>query len=201
MKRLAKHAAWILALAIVFRVPLAHAATTLVDAAHQLVNIVPIANGGLNSSATPGTGQIPIFDGTKYAPGDPLIGGLGASGAVVSFTNCDSSAVYDASTNGATQLVALASGKTVYVCGFSFAQSTATAVHVSLEYGTGTACATSPTKITPAYSLQATSSTGPAGIAIGPGIVSGLQTAASNELCILTDAAVSVQALVWYTQR
>jgi len=128
------------------------------------------------------------------------VGGNG-SGAPVGFINCDHTAVYDTNTNGATQLVALASGQKVYVCGFNFAQSTTTAVHVSLEYGTGTNCATAPTKITPAYSLQAIASSGPVGIQVtGPVGATGLQTIAANELCILTDAAVSVQALVWYTQ-
>ena len=114
---------------------------------------------------------------------------------------CDHTAFYDTNTNGSTQLVALSSGKTIYVCGFSFAQSTTMAVHVGLVQGTGSACGTSQTKITPAYSLQAATSTGPVGIAVGGSFGGGgLNSGSGNALCILTDAAVSVQALVWYTQ-
>jgi len=129
----------------------------------------------------------------QYAAGN-------GSGNLTGYLNCDNTAVYDAATNGATQLVALSSGKTVYVCGFQFSTSQTTAVSVDLVYGTGTNCATSTTKLTPAYPLQAASSSGPAGLAvITPGFT-GLKTAASNALCINTSAGQSVQAIVWYTQ-
>lgn len=36
--------------------------------ATHLSAALPIAQGGLNSTATPSTGNIPLFDGTKYAP-------------------------------------------------------------------------------------------------------------------------------------
>lgn len=153
----------------------------------------PGTTNGVQDAATSATGSaVPSKAG--------YIGGNG-SGNLTGNINCDNTAIYDASTNGATQLVALSSGKIVYVCGYSFAQSTATAVHTSLEYGTGTNCATSPIKITPAYSLQAAASTGPTGIVVmAPTGSPGLKGIASNEICILTDAAVSVQAIVWYTQ-
>lgn len=199
-KWLKKFAPWIVA-AIFAIQPLASATATLINLATQVKGTLSVSNGGIGSTSAGSSGQVLISDGTKFAPGDPLIGGLGASGATVSYTNCDSSAVYDASTSGATQLVALSGSTVIYVCGFSFAQSTTSAVHVALEYGTGSNCATSPTKITPSYSLQAGASTGPAGIVIGPSISSGLKTTSGKELCIVTDAAVSVQGLVWYTQR
>jgi len=133
----------------------------------------------------------------------PSKAGYGAgngSGNLTGYLNCDGTATYDNTTSGATQLVALSSGKTVYVCGFQISTSQATAVHVALEYGTGSNCATSPAKITPNYPLQAAASTGPIGMVVmSPGFT-GLKTASSSELCIVTDAAVSVQAIVWYTQ-
>lgn len=106
---------------------------------------------------------------------------------------CDSSIVYDASTNGSTQLVALSSGKVIYVCGYSiFSGGT---VNVKLIYGTGTACVTSPSNVTPAYQLIAQT-----GIVDGAWGYRGMKTAASNELCINTSAGVAVQAIVYYTQ-
>lgn len=126
-------------------------------------------------------------------------GGNG-SGSLTGYLNCDNTAIYDAATSGATQLVALTSGKTIYVCGFQFSTSQASAVNVGLVYGTGTNCATGQTKMTPAYPLQAVASSGPIGlVAMTPGFT-GLRTAASNALCINTNAAASVQAVVWYTQ-
>jgi len=122
------------------------------------------------------------------------------SGNLTGYLNCDAVATYDNTTNGATQLVALASGQSVYVCGFQISTSQSTAVHVALEYGTGSNCATSPAKITPNYPLQAAASTGPIGMVVMTPGFTGLKTASSSELCIVTDAAVSVQAIVWYTQ-
>jgi hypothetical protein len=142
--------------------------------------------------------SLPSIPSGTNSIGSVLRQGLGSGGSAVSLLNCDSTAVYDNTTNGATQLVALASGKTIYVCGYQFSTSQTTSVHVALEYGTGTNCATSPTKITPNYPLQAASSTGPIGLVVMTPGFTGLKTAASNELCIVTDAAVSVQAIVWY---
>lgn len=107
-------------------------------------------------------------------------------------------AFYDASTNGATQLVALSSGKTIYVCSYSFTSSSTTANTLKLVYGTGTNCATGQTAMTPGYVLQAAASTGPIG-KVSPNSA-GLQTAASNALCVLTNAAQPAQVEVSYVQ-
>jgi len=131
---------------------------------------------------------------------DSVVGHAGenSSAGQTEYLNCDSTAVYDATTNGATQLVALSSGKTIYVCGYQFSTSQTTSVHAALEYGTGTNCATSPARITPNYPLQAATSTGPIGLVVMTPGFTGLHTAASNALCIVTDQAVSVQAIVYY---
>jgi len=133
-------------------------------------------------------------------PANAIYHGGNGSGNLTGYLNCDNTAIYDASTNGATQLVALSSGKIVYVCGYQFSNSTTTAVNVDLVYGTATNCGTGQTKMTPAYPLQAVTSSGPIGLVVMTPGFTGLKTAASNELCILTNAAVSVQAIVWYTQ-
>lgn len=126
-------------------------------------------------------------------PTKAIYQGEQASTGLAGHIGCDSSVVYDASTSGSTQLVALASGKTIYVCGFViFSAGTA---NVKLNYGTGTACATGTTALTPAFQL--TAQTG-ASYGNGEGIV--LKTAASNALCINSSAAVAVQALVTYAQ-
>lgn len=114
-------------------------------------------------------------------------------GAPTANIGCNSSVVYDASTSGATQLVALVSGKSIYVCGYTlFSGGTA---NIGFVYGTGVACASGQTKITPAYQLIAQT-----GLVDSSPVFRGLATAASNALCINTSAGVAVQATVYYTQ-
>lgn len=125
-------------------------------------------------------------------------GGSGATQPWTPYINCDSTAVYDTNTNGSTELVALTSNQYVRVCGYQISQSTTTTVSVKLVYGTGTACATGETAMTPNYPIQAATSTGPIGLVVMTPGFTGLKTAISNALCIKTNAAVSVQAIVWY---
>lgn len=126
--------------------------------------------------------------------------GTGATAPWTGYLNCDNTAKYDTNTNGSTELVALTSNQTIYVCGFQISQSTTTSVSVNLRYGTGSNCATGATAITPSYPLQAATSTGPIGMVVMTPGFTGLKTAVSNALCINTNAAVSVQALVWYAK-
>lgn len=114
--------------------------------------------------------------------------------------DCSGSAIYSTNTNGNTELVALSGSTVIYVCGFSIATSSTTAVTVRLVKGTGTACATNEASVTPSYILQAAASTGPTGIVVPPAGHTGLKTAAGDALCIETNAAQTVQAIVWYAQ-
>lgn len=108
-------------------------------------------------------------------------------------TSCSAAALYDASTNGPTQLVAAVSGQSIYVCGYTlFAGGTA---NVSLVYGTGTNCGTGQHAMTPAYQLIAQT-----GLADSSPFWRGLVAPASQELCILTSAGVAIQANVYYSQ-
>lgn len=143
------------------------------------------------------SGSIPV---TIASDQGALAQGAQNSSGLSGQISCDSSAVYDTNTNGKTQLVALSSGKVIYVCGYSFAATSSSAVTVSLSSGTGTNCGTTSTNITPGYVLQSAASQGPAGIVDGSPYFRGLKTSASNELCIVTNAAVSVQAIVYYSQ-
>ncbi len=150
--------------------------------------------GGQTNVASP----VPVQDTStgstgSAVPAKAIYQGEQGSSGLMGHIGCDNSVVYDASTSGSTQLVALSSGKTIYVCGFVlFSAGTA---NVDLRYGTGTNCATGPTKITPAFQL--TAQTG-AAYGNGEGVVA--KTAASNALCVNSSAAIAVQALVTYAQ-
>jgi hypothetical protein len=111
------------------------------------------------------------------------------------FGQCNSSALYDASTNGATQIVALAAGKRIMVCGFSFMVG-ATATNVSLVYGTGANCATDQVALTPAFQIGVNG-----GIVNEAPVWNGLATPAGKALCIKTSAGNAVQGLVKYLQQ
>lgn len=140
-----------------------------------------------NMSATAGTAvpSKPIYLGAATGP---TTGGL-----LTGLIQCDSKAIYDASTNGSTELVALSSGKSIYICGKTiFAGGTAS---VKLIYGTGTACATGSNNLTPAFPLIAQT-----GLVDPSPFYRGSKTAVSNALCINSSAGVAVQAEVYYTQ-
>lgn len=106
--------------------------------------------------------------------------------------DCRQTAIYDASTNGSTKLVTGAAAPSITICGFHIVWGgTAT---VKLVTGTGTACATNETAITPAYS-------GVAQTVLPALMTPGLFAAAGLDLCIKTSAGVAVQAFLSYVQR
>lgn len=145
----------------------------------------PGTTNGVQDASTGATGSA--------VPAKASFMGAQNSAGLSGIISCDSSVVYDASTSGSTQLVALSSGKIVYVCGYTIVSGGT--VNVELDYGTGTACVTSPTKIVPAFQLTAQT-----GAVDGSPFYRGLKTAASNELCLKTSGGVAVQAIVYYTQ-
>lgn len=118
-----------------------------------------------------------------------------AAPAAPVYGQCNATAIYDASTNGATQLVALVAKQSIYVCGFAVMVG-GTATSVSFVYGTGTNCGTGQVALTPAFQ-----------IGVNGGIVddlmawNGLTVPAGNALCIKTGAGNAVQALVKYLQQ
>lgn len=129
-------------------------------------------------------------------PTNAIYLGANASGAtgglVAGLIQCDQKAIYDASTNGSTELVALTSGRSIYICGKTF--FAAGTVNVKLIYGTGTACATGATNLTPAYQFTAQ-----VGLVEAVSFYRGSKTASANALCINTSAGVAVQAEVYYS--
>lgn len=120
--------------------------------------------------------------------------GVNVGGNLTGIQSCGSSQLYDAATSGSTELVSLTSSQTIYVCGYSIWASGT--VKVELDYGTGTACATGTTKIVPAWDMTAQTA-----IVDGAPFYRGLKTAASNALCLKTNGAVGVQAIVYYDKH
>lgn len=105
--------------------------------------------------------------------------------------SCGRAKIYDASTSGATQLVA--AGSSIYICGFSFFAGGT--VNVSLVSGTGTNCATGQASITPAFQFTAQT-----GFSDASSFFRGLTVPYNTALCINTSAGVAVQAIVFYAQ-
>jgi hypothetical protein len=105
---------------------------------------------------------------------------------------CNQSAIYDASTNGATQMVAAPGGSAkVLICGYTlFGGGTAS---VSLVSGTGTNCATGQAAITPAFSMIAQAKVDDP----SPNF-RGLLAPPATAVCLKTSAGVAVQAIVYY---
>jgi len=147
------------------------------------------ADGGFNihiaGSALPATGS-------SFGSGANPIG-ADSSGNLTAIIQADTSAAINISTATTTQLVALSSGKKIYVTAWDvIAGGTG---NITLEYGTGSTCGTGTTALTGAYPLTAQ-----AGLTKGNGLAPVLIVPASNALCALTSAAVQMSGSVSYTQ-
>lgn len=143
------------------------------------------ADGKLYIRATGPTGSA--------VPSDAGYGGANSSGNLTGLIACDNYQRFNDSASGDLQLVALTSGKTIYICGYEMeASGTVTA---QLEYGTGANCATGKTAITDGFDLVAQS-----GIVSRSPFYNGMKTAASNALCLNLGGAIKVAGGVYYTQ-
>ena len=91
-----------------------------------------------------------------------------------------------------TQLVALISGQSVFICGWHVT-NTAAAGTFQFTYGTGAACITGPNNITPALNVT---SSAPSADHIDYATVS---TAMGNALCV-TPSVTTISGLVFYSQ-
>lgn len=147
-------------------------------------------------SSLGGTGTI----GSDF-PASATANGIAAGAGSVTGTpdlkqliGCDSSVAISTASSGNTQLVALTSGMTIYVCGYMMVG--AGAVDAQIIYGTGSACATGETDLTGAMSIAAAGG----GMGDSSPFWRGLKTAASNALCIELSAAVQVSGILYYTQ-
>lgn len=114
---------------------------------------------------------------------------------------CNLSAYYDSNTNGKKTVVAASGSTVIYVCGYSVLNSTGTAVTVSFGTGTGADCVTTYTAKTAAYVFPIEAAANLRGF-IKPPVAQGqyFVTTAGENLCIQTNAAVSLQIDVVYSQ-
>jgi len=117
----------------------------------------------------------------------------GATGGLLKgIIGCDLKATYDGTATGNTELVALTSGRGVYVCGYSILAGGT--VNVKLISGTGTACASGSANLTPAFQLTAQT-----GLVDGSPFWRGLKTPTAEALCINASGSTAVQAIVYYS--
>lgn len=100
------------------------------------------------------------------------------------------------------QLVGLSTGQTIYICSLSLIGSTATVF--SLTYGTGTACATSPTAVI--GGATATTSVGLSlaangGLTLGNGQGTVALTGSGAELCLIQSGSGVIAGNLTYIQQ
>jgi hypothetical protein len=145
---------------------------------------------GVNADvlSEPGTGST----GSSVPP-TAHFAGAESSGNLVGIVQADNSVAINISTATTTQIVALSSGKKIYVVAWDVVAGGTGAI--TLEYGTGSNCGAGTTMLTGAYPLTAQN-----GIAKGGGLGAVLVVPAGNALCALTSAAVQMSGSVAYTQ-
>lgn len=106
---------------------------------------------------------------------------------------CNQSVQYDASTSGSTKLLTGVANKGIWVCGWNVLP--AGTVSVQFVYGTGVNCGTGQTAITPAFQLTAQIPE----IDHLPVYTGITAVPVSKDVCILTNAGVAVQAILYFT--
>ena len=115
-----------------------------------------------------------------------------------------SSAVIGITSATTTALVAVSGSTTIYACGYDFTISEVitTANTLAFEYGTGTACATSPTALTGTFGAGGVVAAAPLHISYAPGHTV-FKTPASSGLCALTaiGASGTFQGVITYVQQ
>lgn len=119
--------------------------------------------------------------------------GANSGGNLTGLIQADASAKVSISTNTTTQIVALSSGKKIYVTNFNLHAAGTTTT--KLVYGTGTNCGTGTTDLTDVYDFTAAD-----GMVVGNGLGPVLVVPASNALCVANTAAIHVGGSIAYTQ-
>jgi hypothetical protein len=122
-----------------------------------------------------------------------VLGQLSQTSGPVSVTTCDSSAVLSMSTSTTTQAIALAAGKSVYVCGFVLNADGKT--DAKLVQGTGANCATGQMALTPAFHLTAGGSVG-----IGQGVGRLMSANPGSAVCVTNTSKSTLSVLLIYAQ-
>ena len=158
----------------------------------QVFNVTPSQLNGDNyvatyscSSAYPTAGSLTV----SFSPVEPA----SSDACHVSPKSSVALAITSATT---TQLIPLAAGKKIYICGFA-ATLTGTSPTFQLEYGTGTTCGTGTTVLTGAFDPNAGSNV--VAYSAGSTIAS---TAAGNALCAITTGSTpAAQGVLTYVQQ
>lgn len=154
----------------------------------------PVQAGGVYNSAapTPSTGQVEPLQ-LDASANLKVAAQATTSAGPAGLIQADSSVAINISTATTTQLVALSSGKKIYVTSWDVVAGGTGAI--TLEYGTGSNCGTGTTVLTGAYALTAQT-----GIAKGMGLGPILVVPASNALCAVTSAATQMSGSLSYAQ-
>jgi hypothetical protein len=168
---------------------------TAVGSPLQAGGSVAVTSSALPSGAATAVNQEVTAAGTTATSAQAVQGVTG--GVPISVTSGVSQATnsvpINISTATTTQLVALSAGKVIQVTAWDvIAAGTG---NITLEYGTGSNCATGTTALTGVYNLAAQ-----AGIAKGDGLGPVLFVPSGNALCALTSAAVGMAGSLSFLQ-
>ena len=127
------------------------------------------------------------------SPGNPS-GSVGSTGTSLPLA-CDLSVPINVASATTTALVTPSGTKSVYVCAFSLTVS-GTAPTVQFEYGTGVACAGSPTALTGPYTATVGNE-----ISAGAGMGTIMRAPAGNGVCVVTTGTTpGAQGILTYAQ-
>jgi hypothetical protein len=155
----------------------------------------PWVETGAGTAGTPATGVGTV---QGISGGVPLpVAVFGNSLGVTKALACDNFAGVNVSAAGETQIIALAAGEIIHVCGYQL-QASGASTGFQFAQGTGTNCGTGTTGLTGSYS--AGTSGGPLTFTYGGGLGNVLFTSVGNALCInATGASVLVTGVVTYS--
>lgn len=128
-----------------------------------------------------------------FAQGPVAVCYLNAQGGCTPAVQANASVKIDTAAAATAQIVALTTGKVIYVTSFNiFAGGTGT---IKFVYGTGTNCGTGTTDLTGAYAMK-----DQAFVSVGNGLGAVLVPPVSNALCITTSATVQMSGSVSYNK-
>jgi hypothetical protein len=127
--------------------------------------------------------------------------GLRENANLVGLVQCDKFSQATISTATTTSLVAVSGSTTIYVCSYTveIVGVATTAGTLALEQGTGAACVTSPTLITPTW-IGSTTAGAPWSVTEGNNIGYLFKTNASAALCALSTTTTVQKVAVRYAQ-
>jgi hypothetical protein len=171
--------------------------------ANQSVNVAQI-NGvtPLMGAGNTGTGSPRVTIATDQAaiathghgatgsavPANAQLAGGRAGANMISFPVSDTTAPITMSTATTTQMIALSGSTRTWIDNLSIISAGAT--NVTLVYGTGTNCATSPSNLSGAYPLAANTGL----------VLQRIVVPAGQALCVTNSAAIQISGHVTYTQ-